>query len=103
VSSSASADLVFAIPRAFEIEGRLTSGAREDERAVDVPASLIAASETVLIEARREGEPDLAVPEDRLMLFPGETLPLVLPPGNYRIEAWTKKGPVAAPVSVSVT
>lgn len=102
VSSAASADLVFAIPRAFEIEGRLTSGAREDERAVDIPPSLLAASETVLIEARREGEPDLAVPEDRLMLFPGETLPLILPPGAYRIEAWTKQGPVAAPVSVIV-
>jgi len=37
------------------------------------------------------------------MLLPGDQLPLILPPGDYRIEAWTRAGPVSAPVAVSVS
>jgi hypothetical protein len=57
----------------------------------------------VLVEARRDGDPALAIPEDRLMLFPGDRLPLLLPPGDYRIEAWTRDGPLADAFALEVT
>jgi hypothetical protein len=102
-AQGAAADKVFAIPRAAIKEGRLTSGRSEGESVVGVPPALLSPNLPVLVEARRVGDPDLAVPEDRLMLLPGDQLPLILPPGDYRIEAWTRAGPVSAPVAVSVS
>ena len=68
-----------------------------------VPAAFLGLDEPVIIEARRPGEPDLAVPEERLLLLPGETdIPLLLPPGTYRVEAFTKTGRVGAPVTLKV-
>jgi len=96
------AGMVFAIPRAAIREGRQTSGRSEGETAVTVPPALLSPDLPVLIEARRTGDPDLAVPEDRLMLLAGDALPLILPPGEYRLEAWTRIGPVAGPVMVQV-
>lgn len=94
------ADIVIALPRPELTNGRLMSGA--DAR-VPVPSAFLASGESVLVEARRVGDPVLAVPEDRLMLLPGDRLPLRLPPGSYRIEAWTEEGPVDAPVSMTVS
>jgi len=96
------ADLAFAIPRPEVKEGRVTSGRRQGESVVAVPPAFRAKDQPVLVEARREGDPDLAVPDDRLLLFPGDRLPLILQPGEYRIEAWTKNGPLSEPVPVSV-
>lgn len=98
----AEAELVFAIPRGAIKAGRQTAGRLAGEFVVEVPDTLLGNSAMVLVEARRSGDPDAAVPEDRLMLFPGDRLPLILPPGDYRIEAWTRNGPVAAPVAVRV-
>ena len=68
-----------------------------------VPAAFLGLDEPVIIEARRPGEPDLAVPDERLLLLPGETdIPLLLPPGTYRVEAFTKTGKVGAPVTLTV-
>ena len=68
-----------------------------------VPTGFLGHSEPVIIEARRPGEPDLAVPDERLLLLPGETdIPLLLPPGTYRVEAFTKTGKVGAPVTLTV-
>lgn len=95
-------ELTIPVPAAAWLEGRQTSGPGANEVAVTLPADLIPASLPVLIEARRMGDPALAVPEDRLMLFPGDALPLILRPGDYRIEAWTQNGPLSAPVPVIV-
>ena len=97
------ADLVFAIPQPQVKAGRVTSGREQAESLVSLPMAFLAKDKPVLVEARRVGDPDLAVPEDRLMLLPGDRMPLILPPGDYRIEAWTRSGPVAAPVTVEVT
>jgi hypothetical protein len=102
-TQGAAADMVFAIPRAAIKEGRQTSGRSEGENVVSVPPAFLSSTLPVLIEARRVGDPDLAVPEDRLMLLPGDRLPLILPPGEYRIEAWTRIGPLSTPVAVSVS
>ncbi len=97
------ADLVFAIPQAATLQGRQTSGRNAGEHVVAVPADFLASERPVLIEARRMADPDLAVPEDRLMLLPGDALPLILSPGEYRIDAWTRDGRVAETISVTVT
>lgn len=97
------ADLVFAVPQAPDIGGRRAAGQLRAERLVAVPSGFLPAGQPVLVEARRDGDPALAIPEDRLMLFPGDRLPLVLPPGDYRIEAWTRDGPLADPFAVEVT
>lgn len=96
------AELVFAIPRAAMKAGRQTAGRRAGEHVVPVPAELMKPDTPVLIEARRTGDPDLAVPEDRLILLPGESLPLILQPGDYRIEAWTRGGRISGPVMATV-
>lgn len=72
------------------------------DRDIAVPAAFRGAGEPVILEVRREGETPLAVPEDRVLLLPGDALPLLLPPGRYRIEGWTKNGPLAEPVPVIV-
>ncbi len=97
------AELVFAIPRAAIRSGRRMAGRNVAEQVVPVPPEFLQTGLPVLVEARRTSDPDLAVPEDRVMLFPGDQLPLILPPGEYRIEAWTKNGPFAASVAVAVS
>ena len=68
-----------------------------------VPPEFLSHTEPVVIEARRSGETALSVPEDSLYLLPGETdIPLLLPPGTYRVEAFTKTGKVGAPVTLTV-
>jgi hypothetical protein len=68
-----------------------------------VPAAFLEKDVPVIIEARRPGEPDLAVPDERLLLLPGETdIPLLLPPGTYRVEAFTQKGKIGDPVIIEV-
>ncbi|MFN7056352.1 hypothetical protein [Hyphomonas sp.] len=72
------------------------------DREVTLPAAFRGLDAPVIVEVRREAETALAVPEDRLLLLPGESLPLMLPPGRYRAEAWTRDGPVGEPVPLTV-
>lgn len=97
------ADLVYAIPLPATKGGRLTSGRSAEESLVPIPPAFLNADSPVLVEARRAADPDLAVPEDRVMLLPGDNLPLLLPPGDYRIEAWTREGSLSAAIPVNVT
>ncbi len=98
----AGADIIIAIPRPPMVEGRQASAKDSAEAVVPLPPAFAPETQPVLVEARRKGDPVLAVPEDRLMLLPGDKLPLLLPPGDYRIEAWTKDGPLSEPVSQRV-
>ncbi|MEZ5945261.1 MAG: hypothetical protein R3C13_09035 [Hyphomonas sp.] len=75
---------------------------RAGDVAVDMPDAFQTSRLPLIVEARRVGEPAGTVPEDRLLLRPGEVLPLMLPPGDYRLEAWTKNGEYAAPQSIRV-
>lgn len=70
---------------------------------VSVPSAFTGHVEPVIIEARREGEPDEAVPEDRLLLLPGDTgIPLLLPPGRYRVKAFSRTTNIGEPVMLTV-
>lgn len=75
--------------------------ARGDKDVV-VPDQFLTHSQPVIIEARRTDDPEISVPEDRLLLMPGDNLPLLLPVGRYRVEGWTKNGPIAGPVEIEV-
>jgi hypothetical protein len=101
--SAARADLVFAVPQETLKGGRMVSGRARADTLVDLPDTFLNRDRPILVEARRLDEPDLAVPEDRLLLLPGDRLPLILPPGAYRIEAWTREGPLGGPVRVTVS
>ncbi|MEO0451989.1 MAG: hypothetical protein AAFZ74_16870 [Pseudomonadota bacterium] len=70
---------------------------------VPIPKDLRLETEAVLIEARRPGAPPEAIAIDRVMRAPGETLPLLLPPGTYEVFGWTKSGPVQTdPILITV-
>jgi hypothetical protein len=71
--------------------GRPTWRIARGERLVEVPAALRRSKQRIVVEARRADEPADAVPRDRVLIDPGETIPLLLPPGAYRVRAWTRK------------
>jgi hypothetical protein len=52
-----------------------------------IPPSLRPTNAPLVIEAFAWGEPFEAVPVDRVFVEPGENLPLLLPPGRYRVRA----------------
>jgi hypothetical protein len=80
-------------PLAFR-DGRVTWRQDLGEKITPMPKEFTGRAENVLIEARLAGaEPDI-VPADRILLRPGEALPLLLPPGRYRVEGFTQAGPI---------
>lgn len=95
-------DIRIGEPVAAFRQGRPTWRRQLGDREVAVPEGFLGHAEPVILEVRREGETSLAVPEDRLLLLPGENLPLMLPPGRYRLEGWTRSGAIAVAVAVSV-
>ncbi|MEO0982454.1 MAG: hypothetical protein AAFX03_07360 [Pseudomonadota bacterium] len=68
-----------------------------------VPEVFLGLDEPVILDARRLGAPDVAAPDDRLLVLPGETgIPLILEPGQYEVRGHAKNGPVAGPVLITV-
>ncbi len=55
--------------------------------AVPIPDELRRTNQPLIVEAFVAGEPFDAVPMDRVYLEPGEDIPLMLPPGSYRLRA----------------
>jgi hypothetical protein len=83
--------------------GRPTWRIALGEHLVDVPAALKRPKDRVVFEAWRADEPADAVPVDRLLVEPGEDIPLLLAPGDYRVRACDISGPCTFEVSVHVT
>lgn len=76
------------MPPALRFEhGRPSYRRVEQRHDVALPAALRKPSQRTLVEAHRLDDPDDAVPEDRVLLEPGDDLPLVLSPGRYRLRA----------------
>ena len=78
-------DLVVAHPALNFVDGRPEWRAEEPVSQVEVPSGLISESARTIVEARYVDEPMDAVPIDRVLLWPGETIPLMLPVGAYWI------------------
>lgn len=78
-------DLVVAHPALKFVDGRPEWRAAGPVSQVEIPSGLISESARTIVEARFVDEPMDAVPIDRVMLWPGETIPLLLPVGSYWI------------------
>lgn len=95
-------DLVVRLPEITFTQGRPDYRRVQGARGVPVPEALKPVSGIVMIEARQTGEGDDVVPADRLLLQPGEEIPLILPPGEYSVAAFDGQGLVAGPMTISV-
>ena len=78
-------DLVVAHPDLFFADGRPGWRVEGAVAKVEIPSSLISRSTRTIVEARFIDEPLDAVPVDRVMLWPGESIPLLLPAGSYLV------------------
>ena len=78
-------DLVIAHPDLTFADGRPEWRADGAITKVAIPGGLISQTARTIVEARYVDEPMDAVPVDRVMLWPGESIPLLLPAGSYMI------------------
>jgi hypothetical protein len=99
---STNVDIRVASPAVSFENGRPAWRQHAGHEVTPIPARLVNPRHVTIIEARLWDEPDDAVPVDRVLLHPGETLPLLLPPGRYRVESWTQGAGWSAPVEISV-
>jgi hypothetical protein len=99
---SRSVDIRLGEPQLDFADGRPAWRQRAGQRAVAVPPSLITDAQNTIVEARITTEPNDAVPVDRVLLRPGETLPLLLAPGRYRVESWTQERGYSSAVEINV-
>jgi hypothetical protein len=94
-------DLTVALPAPTLRRGRPAWRFAGGRIEVEVPAAVRAPKVWSIVEARYAGEPSDAVPADRILIGPEETLPLALRPGEYRVEAWTREGGWSASVELT--
>ena len=80
-------DLYVDLPPAAFVRSRPAWRVADGDQLVDIPEALRPTDGPHVIEARRIGEPDEAVPMDRVYVRPGEDVALALPPGDYRVRA----------------
>ena len=71
-------------------------------QAVIVPEKLRPADEPVLVQARKLPMLDGEVAHDRVLLHPGEHLPLYLPPGEYELQAHRGDGEIVGQMRIGV-
>lgn len=73
------------------------------DKAIPIPEIFLVHKQPIVIEARFANQEGGAVPVERLLLRPGETnIPLLLPNGNYRLEAFNIEGRIKEPVIITV-
>ena len=78
-------DLMVAHPDLRFVDGRPEWRAEGPVTKVAIPDGIVSQSGRTIVEARFLDEPVDAVPIDRVMLWPGESLPLLLPAGSYLV------------------
>lgn len=95
-------DITIGLPDLAFRNGRPAWRQDRGQRPIAIPKALRTTEDWSIVEARFDNEPDDATPIDRVLVGPNETLPLLLPPGRFRIEGWTRAHGWVAPVSLSV-
>lgn len=85
-------DLYIGHPRLAFQGGRPTWRRSIGDREVEVPNELLDLNQPMIVEARTEGLALGALPMDRVFLYPGERLPLLLPKGRYRVDGFSATG-----------
>lgn len=88
---SSGADIRLGAPHLDFTDGRPAWRQRTGQHRV-TPPRMERATEPTIWEALNHAEPNEAVPVDRVLLRVGEKLPLLLPPGRYRLRSWTQNG-----------
>ena len=91
-------DIAVAHPETTFFRGRPQWRIDAGAIAVELPEQLVDEKRRSLVEARYAGEPPDAIPVERLLLRPGERLPLLLPAGSLRLTQYFEDG--AAPRSL---
>jgi hypothetical protein len=86
-----SMDILIGVPKLTYERGRPTWRRQLGDRFAEIPAALHRTGQVAIYEARMAGEPANVTPMDRLLLRPGEILPLLLPAGRYDVSVWTEK------------
>ena len=95
-------DIRIGMPKLVFERGRPRWRLEAGDHFAAIPASLRRPDEIAVYEARPAGERGDSTPMDRLLLRPGETLPLLLPPGRYDLSVWTEKDGWSPIVPLSV-
>jgi hypothetical protein len=84
-------DIHVALPKVTFQRGRPAWRLSAGDHFAEVPEALRRADQIAVYEARSAGERTDSTPMERLLLRPGENLPLLLPPGRYDLSVWTEK------------
>lgn len=84
-------DIAIGLPKPTIANGRPNWRRARGQLDVPIPVRLLKRNAWSIVEARYAAEPPDAVPADRILLAPGEHLPLLLKPGQYRVETWTRE------------
>lgn len=103
IESPGAIDLFLAHPPMRFDNGRPAWRRAMGDVEVPVPVRFQAGDQPVIIEARSADQPADEVPVERLLLYPGESMPLLLPTGTWRLTAWTVDGPVDEPIDIDVS
>lgn len=103
VESSGAIDHFIAHPQMRFENGRPAWRRAIGDVEVPVPERFQPDDQRVLIEARAPDQPADEVPVERLLLYPGESLPLLLPPGIWRLSGWTADGRLGDPIDIEVS
>jgi hypothetical protein len=88
------------VPKPSFTGGRPNWRLEQGDKFVEIPKSLSRPDEPAIYEARLASEPDTAAPMDRILVRPGEDLPL--PSGRYRESAFTLKSGWSADIPLTV-
>lgn len=78
-------DLVVGHPRLEFVRGRPKWRVESPAVLVNLPPTFFAADRRIIVEARPIDEPLDSVPIDRIMVWPGESIPLILSSGRYSL------------------
>jgi hypothetical protein len=95
-------DVTIALPKPVIRRGRPEWRRGLGQIDVKVPRHLRPSGAWIIVEARYSDEPPEAVPADRILLGPDEDIPLLLKPGRYRLESWSRERGWSQPTEVLV-
>lgn len=97
IEAESQVDLLIGHPPLQFENGRPTWRTAAGDKPVAMPTPFRNHSERVIVEARPEHAGRGVVPVDRVLLYTGEQLPLLLPAGRYRVDGFTVKGRIEEP------
>lgn len=95
-------DIVVGHPALSFDQGRPAWRISDGIRVVPIPKKYRSESERVILEVRPTGESPDSVPVDRLLLWPGESLPLLLRAGKYAVSSHFEDSQTTATGTISV-